>query len=340
MPIDKNKYLYIYSNIFFVKGYARTMIYDSCSQRILFMNNSFYAIIENFRKYKINEVVKMNNNLDVMGFVEYMLDKNFASIVNEISSFPKLEYTWNSANQMENAIIDVNETSNHDFRKISKELQYFHCAHLEIRIFYSANIVDLSNIAKYFCKADFNSVDFIVKYNADLSSDNYLKLAASYPPISFFVYGSPYNHYYKSIIDSTYHGIGFVYFLKQNIKSTTDCGVINRHSFCLPSTVSDFTEGILKNRCLNRKISITADGMIKNCPCMSNSYGNVNNHSIVDIFLSKDFRKYWNIRKDEIHVCKDCEYRYLCSDCRAFLNSLYEKPSKCMYNPYKQKWEK
>jgi len=40
--------------------------------------------------------------------------------------------------------------------------------------------------------------------------------------------------------------------------------------------------------------------------------------------------------KDKIDVCKDCEYRYACLDCRCFRmnEDIYSKPKKCKYNPY------
>ena len=47
------------------------------------------------------------------------------------------------------------------------------------------------------------------------------------------------------------------------------------------------------------------------------------------------------IKKDNIEVCKDCEFRHICTDCRAFTDSNSRpnaRPSKCQYNPYISKW--
>ena len=55
-----------------------------------------------------------------------------------------------------------------------------------------------------------------------------------------------------------------------------------------------------------------------------------------------DFKDKWNIAKDQIKICKDCEFRYSCSDCRAYLeipDDIYSKPLKCGYNPYTTEWE-
>jgi len=41
-------------------------------------------------------------------------------------------------------------------------------------------------------------------------------------------------------------------------------------------------------------------------------------------------------------VCQDCEFRHICTDCRAFIkdsNNIYSQPAKCGYNPYIAKWQ-
>ena len=48
-----------------------------------------------------------------------------------------------------------------------------------------------------------------------------------------------------------------------------------------------------------------------------------------------------NIKKDQISVCKDCEFRYVCTDCRAYTQNSgdqYSKPLKCNYDPYTATW--
>ena len=39
---------------------------------------------------------------------------------------------------------------------------------------------------------------------------------------------------------------------------------------------------------------------------------------------------------------KDCEFRYICTDCRVFIQedaNILSKPLKCNYNPYTALWE-
>ncbi len=102
-----------------------------------------------------------------------------------------------------------------------------------------------------------------------------------------------------------------------------------------------FTEAHHYNTCLNRKISIDAEGNIRNCPSMPQSFGNIKDTTLEEPLNHPDFKKYRNHKKDDIEVCRDCEFRYICTDCRAYLedpHNEYSKPLKCGYDPYTGEW--
>lgn len=50
------------------------------------------------------------------------------------------------------------------------------------------------------------------------------------------------------------------------------------------------------------------------------------------------------LTKDKIKICKKCEYRYLCSECRAMYSdkksNLKSKPFTCSYDPKKSIFKK
>jgi SPASM domain peptide maturase of grasp-with-spasm system len=103
-----------------------------------------------------------------------------------------------------------------------------------------------------------------------------------------------------------------------------------------------FMETHFHNVCLNRKLCIDHKGNIKNCLSMDQIFGNIFEDDVEQIVNSPDFQKLWHIKKDEIDVCKDCEFRYICTDCRCFIkdsNNIYSQPAKCGYNPYIAKWQ-
>jgi SPASM domain peptide maturase of grasp-with-spasm system len=103
-----------------------------------------------------------------------------------------------------------------------------------------------------------------------------------------------------------------------------------------------FMESKFHNSCLNRKVTIDKNGDVYNCWNIGKSFGNIETKSIFEILGLPGFKKHWQIKKDEIAVCKDCEFRNICTDCRAFLNDpsdIYSKPLKCGYDPYTNTWE-
>jgi len=65
-------------------------------------------------------------------------------------------------------------------------------------------------------------------------------------------------------------------------------------------------------------------------------HGNLRDKGISEI-LNKDI---CCLSKDEVDVCKLCEYRYICSDCRPDSNGreVYAKPWYCSYDPLRGAW--
>lgn len=71
---------------------------------------------------------------------------------------------------------------------------------------------------------------------------------------------------------------------------------------------------------------------------MSSDFGSIKENSLFSVVKLKDFKQVWNINKDSITICKVGQFRYICTDCRAYLEDQYAKPFKCNYDPYLNKW--
>lgn len=100
--------------------------------------------------------------------------------------------------------------------------------------------------------------------------------------------------------------------------------------------------------CLLGKITITDSGDV--LPCIfsrSQVIGNVRaSGSLAQIVASQAVQRIWQTTKDSVLVCRDCEYRYVCFDCRPlseasasgngeYLSAPYPR---CTYNPYTGEW--
>ncbi len=106
-----------------------------------------------------------------------------------------------------------------------------------------------------------------------------------------------------------------------------------------------FYPNCLFNSCWYGKLAFTETGNMLPCPMARKEIiGNVNEKSFWEMTTAAEVGKYWNIRRDMIAICKDCEYRYFCSDCRPLekscsgRNKLYGRTKYCLYNPYTGQW--
>jgi len=104
-----------------------------------------------------------------------------------------------------------------------------------------------------------------------------------------------------------------------------------------------------EHSCLSGKLAITEFGDVY--PCIfarSLLYGNyLMHHSLEKIVSDEITKEVWRSTKDTVMVCQDCEYRYVCFDCRplsedsasgkaGFINAPYPR---CTYNPYTGEWQ-
>lgn len=95
------------------------------------------------------------------------------------------------------------------------------------------------------------------------------------------------------------------------------------------------------NSCWQGKINVTCDGYVSPC-IMGESFidynYNIKTHSMDTILKEYVIPQFWSISKDDIHECRDCEYRYVCKDCRPVCSTngdMLLKDARCSYNPYK-----
>ncbi|MBZ0315945.1 MAG: radical SAM protein [Anaerolineae bacterium] len=108
-----------------------------------------------------------------------------------------------------------------------------------------------------------------------------------------------------------------------------------------------YQRSINGNNCLSGKIAISADGDVLPCIFARDTVlGNIlDTHSLADIISKNNVQLIWQLSKDYVLVCQDCEYRYACLDCRplayamnANTNFMAAPSPRCTYNPYTGNW--
>ncbi len=100
--------------------------------------------------------------------------------------------------------------------------------------------------------------------------------------------------------------------------------------------------------CLYGKLALTEFGDI--LPCIfsrNNILGNfLEKGELSSTVFGERVENIWGITKDSVLVCKDCEYRYVCLDCRPLSEAAAHGRAdykdapypRCTYNPYSGEW--
>ncbi|WP_109851911.1 grasp-with-spasm system SPASM domain peptide maturase [Aquimarina sp. AU58] len=339
---NSGKFFKLYASCLPVLGANRSTICDVERNKLHFIPNILCEILVEHATKSIEEIKQFYNNEadDIIDeYFDFLIEHELIFFTEEPDLFPPLDLTWKSPSIITNALIDVDSKSEHDFAKIFKELDEFNCKALEIRFFEEIPISKVNQILTICKYGRLSSIDLLLKYSDETQEQKLEQLSNTYKKVtSITIHTAPEKNQYSFQTGSMATNILFT---TQNINSSNHCGVVSTHYF---STNQEFfLESQKHNSCLNRKISIDIRGDIKNCPSMSKSYGNINNTSLSEALQKDGFKKYWTITKDQIDICKDCEFRHVCTDCRAYTNdpnSLFSKPLKCGYDPYTNEWKK
>jgi len=335
--INENKYLRLFECCIPVKGYRSSIIMDMQRKSVKFVPNDLVNIIQRNENKNIREIIAELDPDDKETFVEYidfLIEHEFAFLIDkeEISFFPKMSKEWDMPNHITNTVVYLERYPTFDLHDFIVQLDNLLCNHIFLVISYDIPFVELQNIISCISNSSIESIYIALNFNPTLTSDNITELFKQFERIAYMELYNMTNNPYKNQITpiTTY---------SNRLKNMQDCGVVHTDYFSL--NLQMFTESQNHNTCLNRKLCIDAEGNMRNCISMNRSFGNIKETTLLEAIEKENFKDLWFITKDQIDVCKDCEFRYMCTDCRCFIKdpeNIYSQPTKCTYNPYIAKW--
>jgi len=339
MSIEITKpYFRLFADCIPVKGASRSAICDVSRKNIKFIPNLFYEILIENKTKSVNELKAFYKHEYDQGIDQYfqaLTEEAWGFWCDNPQSFPDIDLTWEFPAVISNAIIDINEHSKHDYHKLCTELNELGCQALQFRIYEKMSLEKLAEHLSYFDQSRLRSIEILLKYSEEINTQALLNLVKIHQRIvEIIIHSAPTD---ETVPLSDYHQIIYT---TNPLNDHSFCGVIKKNDFIL--NLELFSEAQHFNSCLNRKISIDVNGEIRNCPSMKQSFGNFKTTTFREVLEQDSFKEVWSIKKDQIDICKDCEFRYICTDCRAHTEdptNKYAKPAKCAYNPYTTEWE-
>jgi SPASM domain peptide maturase of grasp-with-spasm system len=340
MNLYKDKVFLLFSDCFVVKGVKRSIICDLQRNRYEIIPNSLAYILLRYEGFSVKEIKNREeeeNALYIEQYFAFLIEKEFIFFCSrkEVNLFPKMEKTFDYPFEISHCIIDIDRKSKFDLNNIRNQMELINLRFCQIRLF---NPFTFSEIVSFIKNIQYPllNIELILQYDKSLGVSNIKKLLVKYN-ISHIII----NDISCSIIEDlkTIAHLNIT-FIEKKIDNCNFCGNINSYNFTVNKNT--FFESQNFNSCLNGKFSIATDGSIKNCPSMGFSFGNIYTSNLLNVLKLKKFKKLWNITKNKIDVCSKCEFRYICTDCRAYIENpkdIYSKPLKCGYNPSTGVWE-
>lgn len=295
---------------------------------------AFLQVCENKNSIVKRDAHSLESEETIAEYIEFFKEKELGFWTDEPESFPDLNMKWSSPEVINNAIVEIENIEKSSLLDIANSLKELLCKFIEIRLYNSINKKNLSYFLSLFNDSTLKGITIFIPYLENDMSFFLKDKILTNPLVSLIVIHGVRNHKLYSHLPKNK-----VKLLEKRISDTTHCGIIDPNMFSIKIPV--FTESMKFNSCLNKKISICENGDIKNCPSMEKSYGNIKDTSLREVINNKEFKKYWNITKDQVAGCKDCEFRRVCTDCRAYLENpsdIFSKPLKCGYSPLTNEW--
>ncbi len=334
----------LFANCIPVKGIKKKIVLDLQRHSYIYIPDELYEILVQFPDKSVKEIkAQYENKYDdvIEQYFDVLIKNELGFITDKPELFPDLSLDWHYPFEISNAIIDYSDISEYNLEEVLFQVGKLNCKFVQIRFFNAPSLLFVNETLTSLnrTKSNIIGVDLLIKYSKGKSHKNYLQLYKNHGRINnLVVHSSPLG---KSI-EKPKKNCHYIH-LTDKIDSARHCGIVNKKLFTI--NIKNYSESHLFNSCLNGKISIDCQGHIKNCPSMTESFGNIQNTTLTHALGKESFKKYWGITKDQIDGCKDCEFRYVCTDCRAYTerNNMSDaidlsKPLKCGYNPYTNKW--
>lgn len=327
--------LIIYDFFKVVIGFKNSILQDNIRQKAFRIPKEVAEFINNFRGYEIEDIPISDHKDEIL---DYILKNDIGFLFEDEDFFPESKDTFFIPSLALDIIVVCSNLVLGSFKNLIEQINILRVKHCELRFYCIKSPNQIRKILSELENTTIQSLDIYCIFNPKININHYNLLAENFPIInSFIYYGFPLN-VIDDLIKKNYMTYDNFIITHKFVNEKT-CGNINMDYFSINHNNYRFSKNY--NSCLYKKIAVDENGNIKNCPSMTESFGNIRDTTLAEAIEKPGFKKYWDINKDKIHVCKDCEFRYICTDCRAYVedpDDILSKPLKCGYNPYIGEW--
>lgn len=337
------KYFNLFSTILITKGSTRILISDLQRNVSELYPLELHEIIVGLKSHSIEDIMANYDEESkeiVQNYINLLLEKEYGFVTENDwdRNFPPLSYEYHEPSAITNLFIEMDDIG--ILKKIYPSMENLAAKHLVIYSLKPLTVQEFIEIDQIFKTSVLSGIEIFSPFHQEVNLSFIQALQKNTVRIYSLIFYNCSKPPFKAKDEYRFS----LHFVKDDLKISA-CGKVELKYF--NTNITKVIEAVNHNSCLYKKIGIDRKGNIKNCPLMNESFGNIHKQNLEEAINQPDFRKYWNLTKDQIEICKDCEFRYICTDCRAYTENALKnkdglnisKPLKCGYNPYTGVWD-
>lgn len=328
---------HLFTSCIIVKGFKRSCIYDLQRGNFEYIPNSLYDIlIDNSRSLTYDELLKLYSTTEdkkkISDYFSFLYKEEFIFFSNlEKTFFPNYKLSFFKPYRVSSLILDILDFNFEQLLNIKNNINLVKVECLLLR-FLSSDYELILKVLDFFDDISTRTIQLIINNEVKINDTQIENIFESNNRTSLIIK-----------IDNKEYSKEFSkgYLVCTKLDLFKDREKINDISDFIPN-LDLYIESVSFNTFYNKRFYINYLGEIFRHENDKKSFGNINLISLEDILVKRSFKKYWRIKKDNILVCKDCEYRYMCTDSRLPLyknqDGFWVLEGDCYYNPYLAQW--
>lgn len=323
-----------------VEGVSRSIIYDLQRLDYIFIPNTLFEILDKYRGLTLQNIQNkydIEHSEDIENYFNFLQTKEYLFYTDTPNLFPKMGLEWDNPALIYTATLCIQKNAVYNLEYTLQNLLQLGCRHFLFVIEEVWDIADFTNLLLNIKNNYIFSLEINTQYNPCIIKEQWFTFISAVPQIfAINFYNAPFSDFYKKNEQAQ---MGNIHFYTKDIPTQ---GISpNKNHFT--TNIAHFTESQTYNTFYNRTVCIDKNGYIKNGLHTDRIFGNIGVDEI-DIIVKKDnFQQLWFSNKDNIAVCKDCEFRYMCTDsCIPVFDEnakVYKIDTLCDYNPYETVWK-
>jgi len=320
-----------------VKGISRGVIIDLQRKLVFTLPNQIIDYVSEYSGKSIyNLFYDFKESRTILKkYIRFFHDNELLILSDNLDGFSPLETAYKRPFLVDVITLEIEDIKIYNQSFFQNELD--HLGTWCLKLILKKNALDnIGKILKWLENSKIQSIVLFMEHENDIEEKLNI-LRAKYARLMQVVF---YN--YSKNCKSAHSHESFYFYDILPLDKIFYKGVQKIDDFLI--NINTYLEALHYNLNFNRTIYIDQYGNIKRHILDHNIFGNLGDKKIDAIILENEsIFKFWEISKDKIAVCKDCEFRYICTDGRvpvkfATGDLFYTHLTKCKYDPYKNSW--